>query len=156
MCIIVKPAWYQETRQQWYLFHRASLNKKEPDGAVMTDETAIEEQEIPKKKFTAFEKQEQHISRIKKTAIACFLGIITGVISFIIVPPTSVSGFNNYTMLALFLMLAGVVVQRHIFILMKLNTPKMGNKDWLYQGFMTFAFWFISWSILLSTVSKVS
>jgi len=122
----------------------------------MTDETAIEEQEIPKKKLTAFEKQEQHISRIKKTAIACFLGIITGVISFIIVPPTSVSGFNNYTMLALFLMLAGVVVQRHIFILMKLNTPKMGNKDWLYQGFMTFAFWFISWSILLSTVSKVS
>jgi len=122
----------------------------------MTDETAIEEQEIPKKKLTALEKQEQHISRIKKTAIACFLGIITGVISFIIVPPTSVSGFNNYTMLALFLMLAGVVVQRHIFILMKLNTPKMGNKDWLYQGFMTFAFWFISWSILLSTVSKVS
>jgi heme/copper-type cytochrome/quinol oxidase subunit 4 len=138
------------------LFHSVSLNKKESDGAVMTDETAIEEQEIPRKKLTALEKQEQHISRIKKTAIACFLGIITGVISFIIVPPTSVAGFNNYTMLALFLMLAGVVVQRHIFILMKLTTPKMNKKDWIYQGFMTFAFWFISWSILLSTVSKVS
>jgi hypothetical protein len=118
----------------------------------MTEETAIEEQVIPKKKLTAEEKQVQHINRIKKTAIACFLGIITGVISFVIVPVTSITGFNNYTMLALFLMLAGVVVQRHIFILMKINTPKMGNKDWLYQGFMTFAFWYISWSILLSTV----
>ena len=120
----------------------------------MTDGTAIEEQDIPKKKLTAVEKQEQHISRIKKTAIACFLGMITGVISFVIVPYTSLTGFNNYTMLALFLMLAGVVVQRHIFMLMKLDTPKMGNKDWLYQGFMTFAFWFISWSILLSTVQR--
>ena len=120
----------------------------------MTEETAIEEPEIPKKKLTAAEKQVQHINRIKKTAIACFIGIITGVISFIIVPATSLTGFNNYTMLALFLMLAGVVVQRHIFILMKLDTPKMGNKDWLYQGFMTFAFWFISWSILLSTVQR--
>ena len=120
----------------------------------MTDETAIEEQDVPKRKLTALEKQVQHISRIKKTAIACFIGIITGVISFIIVPATGLTGFNNYTMLALFLMLAGVVVQRHIFMLMKLNTPKMGNKDWLYQGFMTFAFWFISWSILLSTVQR--
>lgn len=118
----------------------------------MTDETAIEVPETPRKKLTAEEKQVQHINRIKKTAIACFIGIITGCISFIIVPSTSLTGFNNYTMLALFLMLAGVVVQRHIFMLMKLTTPKMGNKDWLYQGFMTFAFWFISWSILLSTV----
>lgn len=118
----------------------------------MTEEIAIEEPEIPKKKLTAVEKQEQHISRIKKTAIACFIGIFTGIISFYIVPVSSITGFNNYTMLALFLMLAGVVVQRHIFLLMKLNTPKMGNKDWIYQGFMTFAFWFITWSILLSTV----
>ncbi len=122
----------------------------------MTEEKAIEEIEVPKKKLNAKEKQEQHISRIKKTAIACFIGIIVGVLSFLIVPATSLAGFNNYTMLALFLMLAGVVVQRHIFILMKLDTPKMNKKDWLYQGFMTFAFWFISWSILLSTAIKVS
>jgi len=126
----------------------------ESDGAVMTEEKAIEDAEVPKKKLTAKEKQEQHISRIKKTTIACFIGIITGVISFVIVPATSLTGLNNYTMLALFLMLAGVVVQRHIFMFMKLDTPKMNKKDWVYQGFMTFAFWFISWSILLSTVQR--
>ena len=122
----------------------------------MTEDKAIEEVEVPKKKLTAKEKQEQHISRIKKTAIASFIGIVTGVISFLIVPATSLAGLNNYTMLALFLMLAGVVVQRHIFMFMHLDTPKMNKKDWVYQGFMTFAFWFISWSILLSTALKVS
>ena len=113
----------------------------------MTDETAIEVPEIPKKKLTAEEKQVQHISRIKKTAIACFLGMITGVISFVIVPATSITGFNNYTMLALFLMLAGFVVQRHMVMLMKLDTPKMGNKVWLLPDFVTFAACVISWRI---------
>jgi EMC6-arch len=117
----------------------------------MTEEIAIEQPEIKKKKLTAGEKQVQHIQRIKRTAIACFMGIITGIISYLIVPATQVKGLTNYTMLAFFIMLAGVVVQRHIFMLMKLNTPKLGNKDWLYQGFMTFAFWFITWSLLLTT-----
>ncbi len=51
------------------------------------------------------------------------------------------------------LMLAGVVVQRHIFMLMHLDTAKLGAKDWFYQGFMTFAFWFMSWTLLLSTMT---
>jgi len=120
----------------------------------MTDEIAVETAVPKKKKLTAGEKQVQHINRIQKTAIACFIGIITGIISYILVPPSDLAGFNNYTMLAFFLMLAGVVVQRHIFMLMKLNTPEMTKKDWLYQGFMTFAFWFISWSILVSTMPR--
>jgi len=27
-------------------------------------------------------------------------------------------------------------------------------KDWLFQGFMTFSLWFISWTILLSTTTS--
>ena len=120
----------------------------------MTEETAREEPEIKKKKLTPREKQEQHIQRIKRTATACFMGIITGIISFLIVPPDQVRGFSNYLMLAIFIMLAGVVVQRHLFVLLKLNTPKLGKKDWVFQGFMTFAFWFIAWSLLLSNLPR--
>jgi hypothetical protein len=130
----------------------------------MTEETAKEQPEIKqpeikppeikKKKLTPLEKQEQHIQRIKRTATACFLGIITGVISFLIVPPNQVTGLSNYMLLAIFIMLAGVVVQRHLFVLLKLNTPKLGKKDWFYQGFMTFAFWFITWSLLLSNLPR--
>lgn len=125
----------------------------------MTEETAkeqpeIKQPEVKKKKLTPLEKQEQHIQRIKRTAAACFMGIITGVISFLIVPPGQVTGLTDYMLLAIFIMLAGVVVQRHLFVLLKLNTPKLGNKDWFYQGFMTFAFWFISWSLLLSNLPR--
>jgi hypothetical protein len=47
-------------------------------------------------------------------------------------------------------MIAGIVVQRHIFMLLRLDSDKMGFKNWFYQGFMTFAFWFITWTLLLT------
>ena len=54
------------------------------------------------------------------------------------------------------LMLAGVVVQRHVFMLMHIETSKLGAKDWIYQGFMTFAFWFMTWTLLLSVMVQVA
>jgi len=42
-------------------------------------------------------------------------------------------------------------VQKHIFMLMHLFLKPLGFKDWFYQGFMTFAFWFITWTILLTS-----
>jgi len=42
------------------------------------------------------------------------------------------------------------VVQRHIFMFTKLEPESLGKKDWVYQGFMTFAFWFITWTVLLT------
>jgi PKD repeat protein len=53
------------------------------------------------------------------------------------------------------LMLAGIVIQKHIFTLMGMDTGKLGGKDWFYQGFMTFACWFMTWTILLTSVSIV-
>ncbi|NTV01144.1 MAG: hypothetical protein HGA55_08530, partial [Methanoregulaceae archaeon] len=43
-----------------------------------------------------------------------------------------------------------IVVQRHIFMFTKLEPESLGKKDWVYQGFMTFAFWFITWTVLLT------
>jgi hypothetical protein len=33
-----------------------------------------------------------------------------------------------------------------------MGSTKLGGKDWLYQGFMTFAFWFMTWTILLTSL----
>jgi PKD repeat protein len=49
------------------------------------------------------------------------------------------------------LMLAAIVAQKHLFILLGMDTSKLGGKDWFYQGFMTFALWFMAWTILLSS-----
>ncbi len=102
---------------------------------------------LSRKAKTKLEKQAEHIDRIKRTAIACFIGIIIGVASFYM------SGFaaKDIGLLAFMLMLAGIVIQRHIFILLKMTNTKLGVKDWFYQGFLTFAFWFMAWTILLSS-----
>ncbi|MCQ8893771.1 MAG: hypothetical protein NQU46_03965 [Methanolinea sp.] len=118
-------------------------------------ETAEEPEETPEvtekpRKKTREEKQAEHLGKIKKTLVACIIGILTGIISFLLIDPTHVTGLQSYTILAFLIMVAGVVVQRHLFVLLGLGTPSMGAKDWLYQGFITFALWFITWTILLT------
>lgn len=107
------------------------------------------EKEIRKRKSPA-EKQKEHLLKIKRSLVACLAGMVTGIISFLVIPPTDIVGFNSYTALGLLIMLAGIVVQRHIFMFTKLEPESLGKKDWLFQGFMTFAFWFITWTVLLT------
>jgi PKD repeat protein len=117
-------------------------------------EEAHEEQlpALSKKQKTRLEKQAEHIGRIKRTLVACLIGIGVGIVSFYL------SGVSerDIGLLAFMLMLAGVVIQRHIFVLIGAGTPGLGAKDWLYQGFMTFAFWFMTWTILLSATVPVA
>ncbi len=114
-------------------------------------EVDIEEKPVVKKVKTREDKQAEHIARIKRTLVACLLGIGTGIISYIAGGTPDAAGLQgSVDLLALMLMLAGIVVQKHIFILLGMDTDKLGAKDWFYQGFMTFAFWFMSWAILLT------
>ena len=103
-----------------------------------------------RKRKTPAEKQKEHLLKIKRSLVACLAGMVTGIISFLVIPPTEIVGFNSWTALGLLIMLAGIVVQRHIFMFTKLEPESLGKKDWLYQGFMTFAFWFITWTVLLT------
>lgn len=127
---------------------KAGIGKETPaeDAGAETPEEA----EVAPKKKTREEKQKEHLVRIEKTLIACGLGIATGIIAFLVISPSQIEGLNSYTILALLIMISGIVVQRHIFMLLRLGSQKMGAKDWLYQGFMTFAFWFITWTLLLT------
>jgi hypothetical protein len=118
-------------------------------GVMMSGDEIEEKSDVPRK-LTAAEKKREHILRVQRSLVACFMGIITGCISYLVIDPANILGFQSYTILALFIMLAGIVVQKHIFMLLKMNVSSLGKKDWFYQGFMTFAFWFIVWTILLS------
>ncbi|HUU76465.1 MAG TPA: hypothetical protein VMW63_10335 [Methanoregulaceae archaeon] len=119
----------------------------------MSAETREEKQDLPRK-LTPEEKRHEHIIRIKRTVIACLLGVVAGIISYLVVDTSNILGFQSYTLLALMIMLAAVVVQKHIFMLLKLDPSKMGKKDWLFQGFMVFAFWFIVWTIFLTSSAQ--
>ena len=116
----------------------------------MSDEIIEEQPVLTKKQKTKADKQAEHIERIKRTLVASLIGIFVGGLSYYI----SISFSTDTGLLALMLMIAGIVVQKHIFILMHMDTEKLGAKDWFYQGFMTFAFWFMSWTILLTAMPK--
>jgi hypothetical protein len=115
----------------------------------MKEETIEEKPAQIKKAKTKADKQTEHIARIKRTLAASLIGILAGALSYYI----SSTYKTDSGLLALMLMVAGVVIQRHIFTLAGMDTSKLGAKDWFYQGFMTFAFWFMTWTILLSSAA---
>jgi hypothetical protein len=119
----------------------------------MSEEEIEEKPVLTKKEKTKADKQAEHIARIKRTLVASLLGILTGILSYWSGGTPTVTGLQENGFLAFMLMLAGVVVQKHIFILLRMDTSKLGAKDWFYQGFMTFAFWFMTWTILLTSLS---
>ncbi|MDD1687050.1 hypothetical protein [Methanoregula sp.] len=105
-----------------------------------------------KKAKTKADKQAEHINRIKRTLAASLLGILAGIISYYVGGPLDAHGLQNDGFLGFMIMLACIVIQKHIFILLGMDTTKLGFKDWFYQGFMTFAFWFMIWTILLTAI----
>lgn len=110
----------------------------------MTGEAKPEAEKAPKKKLTRAEKQAQHMDRLKRTGIACGMGILAGVLSFY------ADAVPTGTALGILFLLAGIVFQKYVFLALRMDYLGLTAKDWLYQGFMTFSLWFISWTILLS------
>ena len=118
-------------------------------------EVAVEEKPVQtKKEKTRAEKQAEHVVRIKRTLVASVIGIVTGILSYWSGGIPNAAGVQEDGFLAFMLMLAGVVLQKHIFLFMGMDTSKLGAKDWFYQGFMTFAFWFMTWTILLTSIPR--
>ncbi|MCX6686730.1 MAG: PKD domain-containing protein [Methanoregula sp.] len=122
----------------------------------MSEEVHEGQPVMTKKQLTRAEKQVEHIERIKRTLIACLLGVFTGILSYVSGGVPNSHGLQNNGLLAFMLMLAGIVLQKHIFMLLGMDTSKLGAKDWFYQGFMTFALWFMVWTILLSSSLPVA
>lgn len=108
----------------------------------------------PKKKGakTREEKKIEHKKRIRRTFVACFLGLAAGLLSFYLSgTPDPATGLQPNQIIGVLLLMAGVVFQKDIFVLIKIDYTELTGKDWFYQAFMTFAFWFISWSTMLTT-----
>ena len=116
----------------------------------MSEEVRQEKPAETKKVRTKADKQAEHIARIKRTLIASLMGIGTGALSFALGGIPDAAGLQKDGLLGFMMMLAGIVLQKHIFILMGMDTGKLGGKDWFYQGFITFAFWVMAWTILLT------
>ncbi|NLM28972.1 MAG: hypothetical protein GX216_00870 [Methanomicrobiales archaeon] len=97
-------------------------------------------------------KQAEHRERVKRTLTACFMGILTGILSFYLSgTPDPATGLQSNGIIGLLLLAAGVVFQKHVFMILGIDYMKLTSKDWFYQSFMAFALWFMTWTLLLTT-----
>ncbi len=126
---------------------------------IMSEELiqTVPDTEIPIQETVKDNKRiEEYTSKIKRTLVACFAGAAAGILSYYTQGSSAAqSSSDTHIYLAFFLMLAAIVLQKHIFMLMRIDTGSLGKKDWFYQGFMTFAFWFVSWTFLMSGSSAL-
>ncbi|NLV27332.1 MAG: hypothetical protein GXY48_09235 [Methanomicrobiales archaeon] len=92
----------------------------------------------------------EYTKRITRTLIAVGAGCIAGIICFFTNNAAISAGSGSTFLFPILVMLAAIIIQKHVFMLIKIDTSKLEKKDWFYQGFITFAFWYVSWTILLS------
>ena len=92
----------------------------------------------------------EYTKRITRTLIAVGAGCIAGIICFLTEQATASSGAGKSFIFPILVMIASIIIQKHIFMLIRIDTTKLEKKDWFYQGFITFAFWYVTWTILLS------
>ncbi|MDH7594397.1 MAG: hypothetical protein QHG99_08655 [Methanomicrobiales archaeon] len=94
-----------------------------------------------KRAKTPLEKRGEHLDRIQRTFIASMIGIVAGIVSFLL--SDVVTGF--------LVMVVGIVLQKYLFYPLRHGLPPLGAKDWFYQSFMTFSIWFIVLTFLLTS-----
>jgi hypothetical protein len=105
---------------------KGASRKAEKKGVVKTDEKQEPDRQV------------KHVEGIKKTALSSVLGIAGGVFSYYL-PAYS-----------FFILIVVVYGQRLILPRLAIDTKEFRLTDWFFLVFMTFAFWFVSWTILLN------
>lgn len=90
------------------------------------------------------DRREGHIRGLTVTTIATVLGIGAGVGAAALA-----SGAKD--MIGVYVLLAAVAVQFPLLRLVGIDVGDFSPKDYLYVVFMTFALWFVTWTIFLST-----
>lgn len=94
--------------------------------------------------------KDAYTGRITRTLIAVGAGCIAGIVCFYLNNVASASGAGESFLLPILIMLVAIILQKHLFMIIRINTSKLEKKDWFYQGFITFAFWYVAWTILLT------
>jgi hypothetical protein len=120
----------------------------------MTEESRTAQETQPKKKLSREEKQVAHVGRIARTTVACVAGLLAGVLSFLLAGPPGPAGIQQGASAGILLLALGIAVQKPLFTLLRVDGSSLTAKDWFFQGFMTFALWFISWTVLLSSTAS--
>jgi len=89
-----------------------------------------------------------HLRGVTVTTLACLSGIAATAISSVVVGMDAAAATSELSLV----IVAGVVlVQYPVLYVLGVDVSEFGVKDNLYVAFMTFALWFLTYAVLLST-----
>ena len=94
--------------------------------------------------------KDAYTGRITRTLIAVGAGCIAGIICFYLTTTSAAAGAGESFLVPILIMLVAIILQKHLFMIIRINTARLEKKYWFYQGFITFAFWYVTWTILLT------
>lgn len=107
---------------------------KPPGGLTVEIKTPTKEERIA-----------QHMRGIKMAVVPSILGIAAGLLSSPIVLSPENQSFS-------FLILAiAIYVQKFMFPAIGIKSSEFGFKDWFFLSFMTLAYWYLTWTLILNS-----
>jgi hypothetical protein len=86
-----------------------------------------------------------HVRGLTVTSLACLVGVAAGLVA------ASVTGNAPSDTTGVFVLVGAVLVQFPVLRVVGIDVEEFGGKDYAYIAFMTFALWFVTWGILLTT-----
>jgi hypothetical protein len=93
-----------------------------------------------------------HVRGVTVTTLACLAGIAAAVAATAVVGTGAAAASDQRALVTL---VAAVVVQYPVLRVLGVDVGDFGAKDHLYVVFMTFALWFITFAIMLTTGASV-
>jgi hypothetical protein len=93
---------------------------------------------------TKEERIEKHVRSIKLSLVPAVMGTLAGFLSSSYVLSTP------HQPIAFVILALAIYAQKYIQPLWGIDSSKFGGKDWFYLVFMTFAFWYVSWTIIVN------
>ncbi|WP_254861681.1 hypothetical protein [Halovivax gelatinilyticus] len=97
---------------------------------------------------TTISERGQHLRSVGVTASCALFGVAAGVISYIEIGETAADAGSS---LGLAIAVVAILIQYAIIKVSGVyDEDEFGFKHYLYISFMIFAFWFVTWGILLT------
>jgi hypothetical protein len=86
-----------------------------------------------------------HLRGVKMVLVTSLLGALAGVLSYVLF-------YNNdpVRIYSIIVLAIAIYAQKFIFPPMGIDSKRFGFKDWFFLSFMTFTYWFITWTLLLN------
>ena len=89
-----------------------------------------------------------HVRGVTVTTLACLAGVAAAVVSAAVVGTDPADASNQ---LSLLVVAAAILVQYPLLYIAGVDVSEFGIKDNLYVAFMTFALWFLTYAVALTT-----